>query len=119
MTDKEQIAVYRKALMQAAGFVWQDCTCGLDCGPDERFFDGIGGEGSWYLKFLRDAMTDDRDWAAQYLDDRELQRGEELHLQGVFCECQPGAETCEFCKQLLAVDAEAQAECDRRNEEAS
>jgi len=51
-------------------------------------------------------MTDDRDWAAQYLDDRELQRGEELHLQGMFCECQPAAETCEFCKQLLAVDAE-------------
>ena len=56
--------LYRAALMHAGGFVWQELHQLL---PADDFNEDIGGECSWFVKFLRDAVTDKRGWAQQYL----------------------------------------------------
>lgn len=65
--------LYRAALMHAGAYLWQELARLLD--PDD-FIETVGGECSWFLKFLRDAATDKRGWADLYLcgETRDLAR---------------------------------------------
>lgn len=73
--------LYRAALMHAGGFVWQECQRLMDGSPGEEFDEDLSGEENWFIKFLRDAVTDTRGWADQYLNEATLAKARALLSQ--------------------------------------